>query len=292
LIAGESLAASQSATPEVFADVPASAYYYDAVYMLQEKGITSGCSIDDYCPTSLVTRAQMAIFIVRAVMGGDNFTASSTPYFSDVPPSAFGFAWIQKLYELGITNGCTVSNYCPTQSITRAQMAVFIVRARYGAPTFVYPALEPYFSDVPYGSFAYDYIQRMAQDQITTGCAPTLYCPNNPVTRGDMAIFIMRGAFNQLLPPSMPVISKISQCSLAPGATATITITGVNTGFIDGETAFMPVPGITVTNVVAAGPTSLTAEITAGSTSLPQPVAIWIATGSQQAVLPNALTIQ
>jgi hypothetical protein len=292
LIAGQEIAAGQAATPQVFADVPPSAYYYDAVYLLQQKGITSGCSTGDYCPSSYVTRAEMAVFIVRAIMGGDHFTYSPTPWFNDVPANAFGFAWIQKLYELGITCGCGGGSYCPSATVTRAQMAVFIIRARYGADTPINPAPEAYFSDVPYGSFAYDYVQRMAQDQITTGCGVNLYCPSGEVTRGDMAIFIMRGAFNQLLPLTAPVISQISPSSLASGASATVTVTGLNTAFVNGATSVIAVPNLSVANVVVTGPTTLTVDLTAGTVSSPQPVSIWVITGNQQAVLPNALTIE
>lgn len=290
LIAGLDLVASQTATPQVFVDVPPTAYYYDAVYLLQQRGITSGCSSNDYCPSTLVTRAQMAVFIVRAILGGDNFTFSPAPWFNDVPANAFGFAWIQKLYELGITAGCGGGNYCPSATVTRAQMAIFIIRTRYGASTSLAPAPEPYFDDVPYGSFGYAYIQRMAQDQITSGCGPDLYCPSDAVTRGDMAVFIMRGAFNQLLPPAFPVISAISPSSISSGATATLTVTGQNTDFLTGLTTVIAVPGLTLSNLVVTGPTSLTVDLTAGASAV-QPLAIWVVTGCQQAVLPNALTV-
>ena len=59
---------------------------------------------------------------------GDNFTYPSTPSFEDVAPTSSAFPYIQKLFELGITSGCSTTQFCPDQPITREQAAVFIVR--------------------------------------------------------------------------------------------------------------------------------------------------------------------
>ena len=199
-IAGQQVSVTQRFTAKTFTDVLPPDYFFDAVNLFSTKKITNGCGTGLYCPLEDVTRAQMAIFIVRAIEGGDNFTASQTPYFTDVPASAFGFNWIQKMFELGITSGCQANLYCPNDSVTRAQMAVFIIRARYGATTAFDYTQTPYFTDVPTGAFAFNSIQRMKEDNITSGCSATTYCPGNPVTRGDMAIFMMRGALRSTAP--------------------------------------------------------------------------------------------
>jgi hypothetical protein len=49
--------------------------------------------------------------------------------FLDVPPASPFYAFIHRLAALGITDGCSATNYCPQSVITRAQMAVFLVRA-------------------------------------------------------------------------------------------------------------------------------------------------------------------
>jgi len=291
-VAGNSIPVSLDETKQVFADVPLGTYYFDAVNLLYARGITDGCSTTDYCPTDDITRAEMAVFIVRSVLGFGTFTYSPTPYFSDVPANAFAFEYIQKLYELGITTGCGVGLFCPNDNVTRAQMAVFIIRARYGATTVVdYPA-TPYFTDVPLGSFAFDDIQRMKEDNITSGCETTEYCPDNPVTRGDMAIFVMRGAFNQLLPSTEPILSEFYPGFLSNGTTSSFAVTGVNTNFVAGTTVVDTVAGITVGAVNVTGPTTLTVQLTGSATTTPQPVSIWVTTGQQEAVIPNALTVQ
>ena len=152
----------------------------------------------------------MAVFVVRAVFGGDNFTYNQTPYFTDVPAGSTYFKWIQAMRDLGITTGCGTGVYCPNDPVTRGQMAVFIIRARYGAATAFNSSPTPLFTDVPASNIFFTWIQKMRQVGITTGCGANVYCPNDPVTRGQMAVFVMRGAFNQLLPAGTPVVAAVS----------------------------------------------------------------------------------
>jgi hypothetical protein len=284
-------------TAQTFADVPPSAYYFDAVNLLAASGITAGCGSDDYCPLENVTRAQMAIFIVRAIYGSTtSFPYNQTPYFNDVPAGSFGFAWIQAMYELGITTGCGNNDFCPNSDVTRAEMSVFIIRMRYGATfNFDYPP-TPYFTDVTPSTFGFSWIQRMREDNITAGCGPTTYCPNNPVTRGDMAIFIMRGAFNELLPAGESVITSINPATITPGAgPSTFTVTGLNTNWVNGITTIAAEPGITVGTVTVTGPTSLTVVLTAAGNAPANPVSVLAITptpANEQDVLPNGLTVQ
>lgn len=238
----------------------------------------------------------MAIFIVRSVYGGDGFTISPTQHFADVSPTTFGYMWIQKMYELGITAGCGGGNYCPTEQVTRDQMAVFIIRARYGATTAFTYSQTPYFTDVPNTDFAFQWVQRMKQDNITAGCGPTLYCPGSPVVRGDMAVFIMRGAFNQLLPATQPVITSVSPATLTVGGTATFTVTGLNTNFVQGTTTVVSTGGdvaqsLEAANVTVVSPTQLTVSYTANPAAPAQPEAVYVQTGAEEAVEPNAIVV-
>jgi len=293
-VAGQTFPVTETLTQQIFADVPPSAYYFDAANLLYTYGITTGCSSSplDYCPLNDVTRAQMAVFLVRSVWGSTAYTPPANQIFSDVPPGSFGYAEIQELYALGITSGCSPGMFCPNSNVTRSQMAVFIINARLGANlVFEYPS-TPYFTDVPVGAFAFDQIQRMRQDNITSGCSPTTYCPTSPVTRGDMAIFIMRGLFNILLPTGTPVITSVSPSVLAPGQGATLTITGTNTSFQQGLSLVNPIPGITFGVPTVTSATSLTVPVVVSTEAVAQPWPIEVITGSQNAVLPNSFVIQ
>jgi hypothetical protein len=118
-----------SMTP-YFDDVPATDPIFRHVQRMKDLGITSGCSAKPalYCPDAPVTRGQMAVFVVRALMG-DDFEHGTNPYFDDATPADSWFSYIQKLRDLGITSGCSTTSYCADQPTTRGQMAVFLARA-------------------------------------------------------------------------------------------------------------------------------------------------------------------
>ena len=285
---------TQRATPVTFADVPLSYTFFDAIGFLRARGITDGCASAPprFCPDDNITRGQMAVFIVRSIMGGDNFSYSATPYFSDAPANHPFFKWIQKMWELGITNGCGASTYCPDSPVTRGQMAVFIIRTRLGAnATYIYP-LDPMFGDIS-NSFYYTWIQKMGQLGITTGCAPGLYCPDAPVTRGQMAVFVMRGAFNQLLPSPRPIVVSIAPNAASPGETLTVTITGQNTFFTGGTPQVLAGPGIAASNITVNSATSITAQLTVAANAAPGPRSITVTIpGEIEATLPNGFKVQ
>jgi hypothetical protein len=182
---------------QIFTDVPATHPYADHIALLHLYGVTSGCSPAEYCPDAPITRGQMAVFIIRSLMGNDNFQAQITPYFTDVPATHPYFKHIQKMRELGITTGCTATQYCPDDPVTRGQVGVFLIRARLGLPagqTFPYPAIS-YFQDVSSSHSYFSYIQKMRQLGITSGCTSAAYCSDAPTTRGQMAAFLIRAFF-------------------------------------------------------------------------------------------------
>jgi hypothetical protein len=179
---------------DFFTDVPVANPFYNHSALMSLGGITLGCAPAAYCPDSVTTRGQMAVFLVRAVIGSDEFSFSSTPYFADVPAGHGFFKWIQKLRELGVTAGCAPDRYCPDDAVTRGQMAAFVVRASLlitSADSFAFPA-APSFLDVPQGNGFFSYIQKLKETGVTLGCAVNQYCPNDPVTRGQMSAFIVR----------------------------------------------------------------------------------------------------
>lgn len=194
------------------------------------------------------------------------------------------------MYELGITAGCGNGNYCPNDSVTRGEMAVFIIKMRYGLDTFTVPA-PAYFTDVTPASTFYSFIQRMALDGITSGCGANLYCPDGAVTRGQMAVFMMRGAFNTLLPAGDAVIASATPNVLPIGTAQSFNITGVNTHFAAGQTRLVLPPDITGSLTVTSA-TSVQATLTAATGATARPEPFYLISGSEEAVLPNGLLIQ
>ena len=113
-----------------FGDVQSGYWAAPWIKQLAAEGITTGCGSGNYCPEGSVTRAQMAIFLLRAKHGPDYNppAVGSSTGFSDVPPNYWAAAWIKQLVAEGIATGCMAGSYCPEAPVTRAQMAVFLVR--------------------------------------------------------------------------------------------------------------------------------------------------------------------
>ena len=177
-----------------FVDVPLDYFAHIFIEQLLSSGITGGCSAVPpplFCPENNVTRGQMAVFI-EAFLGNPANTCSSR--FSDVPSGPFcGF--IERMADDGITSGCGGGRFCPNDPVTRGQMAVFIEGALGHTPN----TCQGSFTDVPIGNPFCGFIERMADDGITSGCGSGRFCPNDPVTRAQMAVFLMAAP-----PPVIP----------------------------------------------------------------------------------------
>ncbi|MHC4182739.1 MAG: S-layer homology domain-containing protein [Planctomycetota bacterium] len=114
-----------------FSDIPSGHWAYNYISAIYCAGIATGYDDGTYKPLSEVNRAQMAIFIIRALYSND-FSYSNTPHFPDVPSGHWAFKYIQKMYEGGIATGYDDGTYKPLRTINRAQMAIFIARAILG----------------------------------------------------------------------------------------------------------------------------------------------------------------
>ena len=168
--------------------------FHDFVNTVSRNGVTAGCGKGNYCPSSPVNRAQMAVFLLKAKLGAAHVPPPATgTLFLDVPANAFAADWIEELSTLGVTAGCGNGNYCPDATVTRAQMAVFLLKTLNGS-SYTPPAATGIFEDVPVGAFAADWIENLYALNVTGGCSasPLLYCPNNPNTRGQMAVFLTK----------------------------------------------------------------------------------------------------
>jgi hypothetical protein len=191
------------AVPRVFADVvPIHPFALEAgevdfspwIQRLYASGITTGCGTNPlrYCPDAVVTRAQMAVFLVRGILGAGYTPPPANGGFGDVDLSDAFAPWIEALADAGITGGCGNGNYCPDAVVTRAQMAVFLMRAMHGRSYTPQAATGTRFSDVPAGDMFAPWIEALADSGITSGCGGGKYCPDAAVTRAQMAVFLVR----------------------------------------------------------------------------------------------------
>ncbi|MCS7026152.1 MAG: S-layer homology domain-containing protein [Bryobacteraceae bacterium] len=180
-----------------YLDVPATHPFFDYIALLRLNNIPDTCEANAYCPETSITRSSMALFLVRTLLGSDNFTFPETPYFTDVPATHPYFRYIQKLRELGVTAGCTTTRFCPDDPVTRGQMAAFLVRARLGVrfdQSFPFSPVQR-FQDVTPANIFFSYIQKLGELGLTTGCTPTQFCGDDVNSRGQMAAFLARGFF-------------------------------------------------------------------------------------------------
>jgi Tol biopolymer transport system component len=200
--------------------------YIEALF---RKAITSGCSMDPpmYCPYSNITRAQMAVFLCKATGKGPLNRDAAT--FCDVPKTSPYYGWIERLADTDSwggnppTIGCLwfpCRKFCPSTAVLRDEMAAFLVRATGKTPM---PSCSQVFADVSPSSWACPYIERLTDaaswpggNPVTAGCAcpstslpstalraggaspsgyppgAKCYCPKSNVTRGQMAVFIVK----------------------------------------------------------------------------------------------------
>ena len=188
--------------PPRFSDIDESSPHTASIQTLHAAGITSGCSQQPprFCPNQPVTRAHMATFLTRAL----NLPAPERPAgFSDIDESSPHTASIQTLHAAGITSGCSQQppRFCPNQPVTRAHMATFLTRAL-NLPA---PERPAGFSDIDESSPHTASIQTLHAAGITSGCSqqPLRFCPDQPVTRAQMATFLVR-ALNLDAPGASP----------------------------------------------------------------------------------------
>ena len=178
-----------------FSDVSSGGTHEPAINALSEMGVFVGTECGDglFCPGDPIERWVMAVWLIR-VLGGD-VTTSRTSRFADVDASEWWSRYAEELADRNVTQGCATGplRYCPNQSVTRAQMASFLVRA------YALEAAGPAgFADTAGNRHAAN-INALAAAGITDGCntGPLRYCPNQSVTRAQMATFLHRALLKQ-----------------------------------------------------------------------------------------------
>jgi Fe2+ transport system protein FeoA len=117
--------------------------------------------------------------------------SSPVSSYTDEPATDSFYDYVNFVGLNHIATGClTPLTYCPADTMVRAEMAAFVIRSLYGE-VFTYSA-TPYFTDVPSAHPKFAYVQKMMDLGITTGCGVNLFCPDGPLSREQMAVFIVR----------------------------------------------------------------------------------------------------
>jgi hypothetical protein len=172
-----------------FLDVPSNSNLYPFVSKLHARGVTGGCGDGNYCTERFIKRGEAAVFIA-AILHPQTLPSPLTQRFSDVLLTN-GFApFIEYVARREIAAGCGGGNFCPDKTLTRKDMVVWMLRGM-GIDNPPVPTRSS-FSDVPVTDPASPYIEEAVRRGITGGCGNGMFCPDSPLTRGQMAVFFVQ----------------------------------------------------------------------------------------------------
>lgn len=197
---------------------------------------------NQYTPTNAVLRKKLRADYVNAY--------SSTPIFTDVPPYHPNYEQINLMYNKGIFTGCKSSPlmFCPKDNLTRAQAAVILLKTKNGS-NYTPPAItKTKFKDVSTGHWAANWIEQLSSEEITSGCGNDNYCPDSPLTRSQVAVFLLKIKHgNSYTPPTASgTFGDVSKSHWAANWIEQLKVEGLTTGCTTGPTPnFCPEQNIT-----------------------------------------------
>ncbi len=198
VVAGRSTSATYftlALAQQTFADVPTDFWAFGSVKACVDAGIVKGYSDGTYRPADPVTRDQMAVYISRAMAGGDAYVPSgpAAATFTDVPSDYWAYRYVEYAVGHGVVEGYDPTHYRPEVVVDRGQMAVFVARsqgwAKIGDDMAAAPQL---FSDVPAGFWSGTAIKACVDNGVVRGYDDGSYRPDEHVTRDQMAVYIAR----------------------------------------------------------------------------------------------------
>jgi hypothetical protein len=182
-----------------FPDVPSDSWACDEIEACLRAGIVAGYPDGLYHPEYPVTRDQMAVYISRALAGGDENVPefADTPTFPDVGSEHWALDYVEYAVSQNVVAGYGDGSYHPEHAVTRDQMTVYVARAMLApvgeaALVFYVPADPRNFPDAGSGFWAYAHIEYCVENGVVGGYGDGLYHPERIVTRDQMAVYVAR----------------------------------------------------------------------------------------------------
>ncbi|OGF68138.1 MAG: hypothetical protein A2Y62_19505 [Candidatus Fischerbacteria bacterium RBG_13_37_8] len=180
-----------------FLDVPPTCLFYSFIEVMLHNSVSDGCASKLFCPSAMIQRQAIAKLLCNAMNAGSPGCCVVMPYcqgiFADVQPGNPFCPFIESLYNLDITSGCTASplNYCPYSNMNRQAVAKFLCKAMESCEPGSCPMLpctgifDDVLPDNPYCSS----IEALYDAGIISGCStsPKLYCPGMYLTREQLS---------------------------------------------------------------------------------------------------------
>ena len=177
-----------SSAPYFFTDVPADAYYYDAVVWAFEEDITCGTTDTTFSPDLTCTRAQAITFLWR--IAGSPTPKSSTMAFKDVAADAYYYNAVLWGVENGLVKGADATTFSPDAICSRAQFVTLLWRSQ-ATPAAAAGAVNP-FTDVNAGAYYANAVLWAVNQGLTKGTSETTFSPDDSCTRAQMVTFLYR----------------------------------------------------------------------------------------------------
>jgi hypothetical protein len=182
-----------------FSDLPADFWAGKAIEACVKAGIATGFPDGGYHPELTVTRDQVAVYLARAVAGGDELVPAGPvePSFVDVPASHWAYRYVEYARAMEIVDGFPDGRYRPADQVNRAEMAAFIARSVV-LPTgddglrSYQPPSQPTFADVPANHWAYRYVEFIVRQGIASGYQDGTYRPTKACDRAETAVYLAR----------------------------------------------------------------------------------------------------
>lgn len=178
----------------------------------------------NFNPDQKITKTEVAIALMRAKYGPGYVPTSKTAIYTDVPSTLWSAPWINQLHIDGYSLSCEPNKFCPDKTVTRADLAIMLGKAKYGPS--IPSVSQSVFMDLAISNPATPWAQKLYENNITSGCSaqPLNFCPATEVTRSQLAVFLASAypqpvVTNQTLNPSptpSPVISP-SPITTKPG---------------------------------------------------------------------------
>jgi peroxiredoxin len=196
--------------PGGFLDVSSDHWAYDEIMACLAAGIVAGYGDGLYHPEYPVTRDQMAVYISRALAGGDENVPefTDTPTFPDIGAEHWAFDYVEYAVSQNVVAGYDDGSYHPEYAVTRDQMAVYVARSicdptgEDGLAGYT-PADPRDFPDVASDFWSYTHIEYCVENGVVAGYLDGLYHPEIVVTRDQMAVYVQR-AFELPIPAGPP----------------------------------------------------------------------------------------
>ena len=176
---------------DTFSDVPRTSSFYPFVETVLHNRVMPGCTPSQFCPLSVVRRDEMAMSVMQSKEPHyvPPACVAGQETFNDVPASSPYCRWVQELANRGVVAGCGGGSYCPSQGVSREQLAVYLLRT--ADPAYTPPPCgTPVFNDVPAASPFCRWVEELYRRGVVTGCGGGAYCPAQNVSREQMSVFL------------------------------------------------------------------------------------------------------